>query len=75
MTTLMIWSAMYALTMLADLRHAARSAATAKPAEFGGSVQCGDSGLDQCREQDAPLDAGQPRRARRDRSTQADLPD
>ena len=29
-TTLMMWSAVYALTMLADLRHAARSAAAAK---------------------------------------------
>jgi len=29
-TTLMIWSAVYALTMLADLRHAARLAAAAK---------------------------------------------
>ncbi len=29
-TTLIIWSAVCALTMLADLRHAARSAAAAK---------------------------------------------
>lgn len=34
-TTLMIWSAVYALTMLADLRHAAWSAATAKPTGSG----------------------------------------